>query len=109
MTQLGPFFNIRLVKISEPDYYFSIVFSIIELNPNNDYLKTYLLYLGLNANANHRIDTLDAEAESMVSRLTSDNFKIGPSSHTPLAPLTNNKWYYRDPQGEVQGKLFLSN
>lgn len=66
-----------------------------------------ILFLGLNANANHRIDTLDAEAESMVSRLTSDNFKIGPSAHTPLTPLTNNKWYYRDPQGEVQGKLHL--
>jgi len=50
---------------------------------------------------------MDAEAESMVSRLTSDNFKIGPSSHTPLTPLNNNKWYYRDPQGEVQGKIFL--
>lgn len=50
---------------------------------------------------------MDAEAESMVSRLTSDNFKIGSSSHTPLTPLTNNKWYYMDPQGEVQGKIFL--
>lgn len=59
----------------------------------------------MNANANHRIDTLDAEAESMVSRLTSDNFKIGPTSHTPLTPLSSNKWYYRDPQGEVQGKF----
>lgn len=68
-------------------------------------LELLLPFLGLNANAHHRIDTLDAEAESMVSRLTSDNFKIGPTSHSPLAPLTNNKWYYRDPQGEVQGKL----
>lgn len=40
----------------------------------------------------------------MVSRLTSDNFKISSSSHTPLAPLTNTKWFYRDPQGDVQGK-----
>lgn len=42
----------------------------------------------------------------MVSRLTSDNFKIVSSSHTPITPLTNNKWYYRDPQGEVQGKFY---
>lgn len=62
-----------------------------------------IFILGLNTNANHHIDTLDAEAESMVSRLTSDNFKIGSSAHTSLTPLTNNKWYYRDPQGEVQG------
>lgn len=62
-----------------------------------------IFILGLNTNANHHIDTLDAEAESMVSRLTSDNFKIGSSAHAPLTPLTNNKWYYRDPQGEVQG------
>lgn len=44
----------------------------------------------------------------MVSRLTSDNFKIGPTSHSPLAPLINNKWYYRDPQGEVQGKYYAT-
>jgi len=42
----------------------------------------------------------------MVSRLTSDNFKIGPSTHTSITTShTNNKWYYRDPQGEVQGKF----
>jgi len=44
----------------------------------------------------------------MVSRLTSDNFKIRPTSHSPLAPITNNKWYYRDPQGEVQGKYYAT-
>lgn len=66
-----------------------------------------IFILGLNANANHQIDTLDAEAESMVSRLTSDNFKIGSSAQTPLVPITNNKWFYRDPQGEVQGIQYI--
>ncbi|XP_015117853.1 GIGYF family protein CG11148 isoform X2 [Diachasma alloeum] len=62
------------------------------------------------------LDRMNAEADMLVAKLTADEeshrediSSIPPvTNHQPLTPGAQEKWFYRDPQGEVQGP-FLAN
>ncbi|XP_063988224.1 GRB10-interacting GYF protein 2-like [Diachasmimorpha longicaudata] len=62
------------------------------------------------------LDRMNAEADMLVAKLTADEeshrediSSIPPvTNHQPLTATTQEKWFYRDPQGEVQGP-FLAN
>ncbi|XP_011306453.1 PERQ amino acid-rich with GYF domain-containing protein 2 [Fopius arisanus] len=62
------------------------------------------------------LDRMNAEADMLVAKLTADEeshredlSSIPPvTNHQPLTAGAQEKWFYRDPQGEVQGP-FLAN
>lgn len=60
------------------------------------------------------LERMNAEADMLVAKLTADeeshreDMSMGSLNHQPLAAGAQDKWFYRDPQGEVQGP-FLAN